>query len=62
MHILIFSALAHRVRERCRIFAEPRFVARGNTTAIPRLLPTVWRVLRNHWRVFRKAAVAKKQK
>lgn len=62
MYIYFFSALAERARKRHRIFAEPRLAELGSTTAIPRLVPTMWRVLRNHWRAFRLAVLAKVQK
>jgi hypothetical protein len=62
MFSFIFSALAHRTRERYRVFAEPRLTTRGDNTAIPRLVPTLWRTLRNHWRAWRTVASPKQQK
>lgn len=60
MQVYLISALAHRAREKNQIFSAPRLNGNRNATRIPRLFPTLWRMVRVRWRAARMAATAKR--
>ncbi|MDF7808221.1 hypothetical protein P4E94_12280 [Pontiellaceae bacterium B12219] len=59
MQVYLISALAHRAREKHQVFSAPRLSGNRNAIRIPRLFPTLWRMVQVRWRTGRMATTAK---